>query len=101
MLVWCCDLIVVSEDIVFVDVVGIWLGMCGVEYFGYWWEFGLCKIKELLFIGDCIGVDEVYVLGMVSKVFFVDEFVISIIEFVCWIVKVLMMVVLLIKELVN
>ncbi|HEY7011900.1 MAG TPA: enoyl-CoA hydratase-related protein, partial [Streptosporangiaceae bacterium] len=35
MLMWACDLIVAADDVVFADVVGTRLGMCGVEYFAH------------------------------------------------------------------
>ena len=69
MLMWCCDLIVASDDTIFADVVGARLGMCGTEYFAHPWEFGARKTKELMLTGDAMGVDEAYQLGMVSKVF--------------------------------
>jgi enoyl-CoA hydratase len=69
MLVWACDLIVASDDAKFSDVVGVRLGMPGVEYFAHPWEFGPRKAKELLLTGDSIDADEAYRLGMVSKVF--------------------------------
>src|SRR3984957_4321996 len=73
MLAWACDLIVASDDAMFADVVGTRLGMCGVEYFGHPWEFGPRKAKELLLTGDSLSVDEAHQLGMVSKVFPVDD----------------------------
>ena len=73
MLAWCCDLIVAAEDAVFADVVGTRLGMCGLEYFAHPWEFGVRKTKELMLTGDSIDAEEAYRLGMVSKVFKLDE----------------------------
>ncbi len=101
MLAWCCDLIVASEDTVFADVVGTRLGMCGVEYFGHPWEFGPRKSKKLLLTGDCIGADEAHALGMVSKVFAVEELASSTIDFARRIAKMPTMAALLIKESVN
>ena len=69
MLMWSCDLIVGSDDVVFADVVGTRLGMCGLEYFAHPWEFGARKTKELMLTGDSIDIDEAHRLGMVSKVF--------------------------------
>jgi enoyl-CoA hydratase len=69
MLMWSCDLIVGADDVVFADVVGTRLGMCGLEYFAHPWELGPRKAKELLLTGDSIDVDEAHRLGMVSKVF--------------------------------
>ncbi len=69
MLMWSCDLIIGADDVVFADVVGTRLGMCGLEYFAHPWEFGARKTKELLLTGDSIDVHEAHSLGMVSKVF--------------------------------
>jgi enoyl-CoA hydratase len=69
MLMWACDLIVAADDVVFADVVGTRLGMCGVEYFAHPWEFGPRKAKELLLTGDSIDAAEAHRLGMVSKIF--------------------------------
>ena len=68
MLMWSCDLIVGADDVVFADVVGTRLGMCGLEYFAHPWELGPRKAKELLLTGDSIDVHEAHRLGMVSKV---------------------------------
>ena len=73
MLAWCCDLIVAAENTTFADVVGTRLGMCGLEYFAHPWEFGPRKAKELLLTGDSIDADEAHALGMVSKVFPLDD----------------------------
>src|ERR1700686_4273853 len=64
-----------SKDAIagFAGVVGTRLGMCGVEYFAHPWEFGPRKTKELMLTGDSIDVQEAHRLGMVSKVFPVDE----------------------------
>lgn len=69
MLMWACDLIVAADDVVFADVVGTRLGMCGVEYFAHPWELGPRRTKELMLTGDSIDADEAHRLGMVSKVF--------------------------------
>jgi enoyl-CoA hydratase len=69
MLMWACDLIVAADNVMFADVVGTRLGMCGIEYFAHPWEFGVRKTKELMLTGDSIDVHEAHALGMVSKVF--------------------------------
>jgi enoyl-CoA hydratase len=69
MLAWACDLIVAADNTVFTDVVGLRLGMCGVEYFAHPWEFGPRKAKELLLTGDSMDAEEAHRLGMVSKVY--------------------------------
>src|ERR1700727_822586 len=73
MLMWACDLIVGAENVLFADVVGTRLGMCGVEYFGHPWEFGPRKAKELMLTGDAIDIQEAHRLGMVSKIFPTDQ----------------------------
>jgi enoyl-CoA hydratase len=69
MLMWACDLIVASDDVIFADVVGTRLGMCGVEYFAHPWELGPRRAKELLLTGDSIDAEEAHRIGMVSKIF--------------------------------
>ncbi len=69
MLMWACDLIVAADNVVFADMVGTRLGMCGMEYFGHPWEFGPRRTKELMLTGDAIDVQEAHRLGMVSKIF--------------------------------
>ncbi len=101
MLMWACDLIVAADDVVFADVVGTRLGMCGVEYFAHPWEFGPRKAKELLLTGDSLSVDEAHQLGMVSKVFPVDELSERTVEFARRIAEQPTMSALLIKEAVN
>src|ERR1700721_469839 len=73
MLIWACDLIVAADNAKFSDVVGVRMGMPGVEYYAHPWEFGPRKAKELLLTGDSLDADEAYRLGMVSKVFPLDE----------------------------
>jgi enoyl-CoA hydratase len=101
MLMWACDLIVGSEEVRFADVVGTRLGMCGVEYFGHPWEFGPRKAKELLLTGDAIDIHEAHRLGMVSKVFKLDELAERTVEFAQRIAQLPTMTTLLIKESVN
>ena len=101
MLMWACDLIVAADDVVFADVVGTRLGMCGVEYFAHPWEFGPRKAKELLLTGDSLSVDEAHQLGMVSKVFPGDELADRTLDFARRIAQTPTMAALLIKEAVN
>ena len=101
MLAWCCDLIVASDDAYFADVVGVRLGMCGVEYFAHPWEFGPRKTKELLLTGDSIDADEAYRLGMVSKVFPRDVLEEETVNFARRIAKLPTATTLFIKESVN
>ena len=101
MLMWACDLIVASDDTVFADVVGTRLGMCGVEYFAHPWEFGPRKTKELMLTGDSIDAQEAHRLGMVSKIFPLDELGERTFEFAQRIAALPSMTSLLIKESVN
>lgn len=101
MLMWSCDLIVGSEDVLFADVVGTRLGMCGLEYFAHPWEFGARKTKELMLTGDSIDIHEAHRLGMVSKVFPRDELEDKTLDFARRIAKLPTMTALMIKESVN
>ena len=60
MLMWACDLIVAADTAKFSDVVGVRMGMPGVEYYAHPWEFGPRKAKELLLTGDSIDAEEAY-----------------------------------------
>jgi enoyl-CoA hydratase len=67
MLAWVCDLIVASDDAIFMDPV-IAMGVSGVEWFAHPWELGARKAKELLFTGDAWDAAEAHRLGMVNHV---------------------------------
>lgn len=101
MLIWACDLIVAADNARFSDVVGVRLGMPGVEYYAHPWEFGPRKAKELLLTGDSLDADEAYRLGMVSKIFAADELADKTLEFARRIAAVPTMGALLIKDSVN
>ena len=101
MLMWACDLIVAADDVLFADVVGTRLGMCGLEYFAHPWELGPRKTKELMLTGDSIDVDEAHRLGMVSKVFPRAELEASTLDFARRIAQLPTMTALMIKESVN
>lgn len=101
MLVWACDLIVAADNAKFSDVVATRLGMPGVEYFAHPWEFGPRKAKELLLTGDSIDAEEAYRLGMVSKVFPLDELADKTLEFARRVAARPTMATLLIKDSVN
>jgi enoyl-CoA hydratase len=101
MLMWACDLIVGADNAYFADVVGTRLGMCGVEYFGHPWEFGPRRAKELMLTGDAIDVHEAHRLGMVSKVFALDQLEEQTLAYAARIAKLPTMTALLIKESVN
>jgi enoyl-CoA hydratase len=101
MLMWACDLIVAADNVVFADVVGTRLGMCGVEYFGHPWEFGPRKAKELLLTGDSIDAGEAHRLGMVSKIFPAGDLAERTLQFARRIAELPTMTALLIKDSVN
>ena len=101
MLMWACDLITAAQGTTFADVVGVRLGMCGLEYFAHPWEFGPRKTKELLLTGDCMDVDEAHVLGMVSKVFAPEALADDTLDFARRIAALPTMTALMIKESVN
>jgi enoyl-CoA hydratase len=67
MLVWVCDLVVCSEDALFVDPT-VAMGVDGVELFNHPWELGFRKAKEMLFTGDPIDAQTALRLGMVNHV---------------------------------
>ncbi|MGV0626204.1 enoyl-CoA hydratase [Mycolicibacter minnesotensis] len=101
MLIWACDLIVAADNARFSDVVGVRLGMPGVEYYAHPWEFGPRKAKELLLTGDSLDADEAHRLGMVSKVFAAEELTDKTLEFARRIAELPTMAALLIKDSVN
>ncbi len=101
MLIWACDLIVAADNAKFSDVVAVRLGMPGVEYYAHPWEFGPRKAKELLLTGDALDADEAYRLGMVSKVFPIDELAEKTLEFARRIADRPTMAALLVKDSVN
>ena len=101
MLMWACDLIVAADDVYFADVVGTRLGMCGMEYFGHPWEFGPRRTKEMMLTGDAIDVQEAHRLGMVSKIFPLDELSERTLAYARRIAEVPTMAALMIKESVN
>jgi enoyl-CoA hydratase len=67
MLAWCCDLVVASDDAFFSDPV-VKMGIPGVEYFAHPWVMGPRFAKEFLFLGERIGAQRAYELGMVNRV---------------------------------
>ena len=101
MLMWACDLIVAADNAKFSDVVAVRMGMPGVEYYAHPWEFGPRKAKELLLTGDSIDADEAHRLGMVSKVFGVDELADKTLDFARRIAERPTMAALLVKDSVN
>lgn len=62
-----CDLIVCSEDAVFMDISARW-GLPATEFTTYPWDLGIRKTKELLFTSDPLTAQEAWRLGMVNRV---------------------------------
>ena len=71
-LLWVADVIVASDDALFIDPT-VGFGVNGVEYFGHPWELGARKAKEMLFTGDAINAQDALALGMVNRVVPRDE----------------------------
>jgi enoyl-CoA hydratase len=67
MLAWPCDLIVASDDAMFLDNT-VAMGVGGAEYFGHPWEVGARKAKEMLFTADWLTAADALRLGMVNHV---------------------------------
>ncbi|MCY1267562.1 putative enoyl-CoA hydratase EchA13 [compost metagenome] len=67
MLAWVCDLIIASEDAFFSDPV-VRMGIPGVEYFAHVHELNPRIAKEFLFLGERMGAERAYQMGMVNKV---------------------------------
>jgi enoyl-CoA hydratase len=67
MLAWVCDLIIASDDALFVDNT-VAMGVCGVEIFAHPFEVGFRKAKEWLFTSDVLTAQEAKTRGMVNQV---------------------------------
>ncbi|MFC5697209.1 enoyl-CoA hydratase [Pseudomonas sp. GCM10022186] len=67
MLAWVCDLIIASEDAYFSDPV-VRMGIPGVEYFAHVHELNPRIAKEFLFLGERMGAERAWQMGMVNKV---------------------------------
>jgi enoyl-CoA hydratase len=66
-LAWVCDIVIASEDAVFVDPV-VTAGFNGIEYFAHPWELGVRKAKEMLFTGQGLTAAAAERAGMVNRV---------------------------------
>lgn len=67
MLVWPCDIVIASEDAMFMDNT-VAMGIGGCEYFAHPWELGVRKAKQMLFTADWLTAQEAHRLGMVNEV---------------------------------
>jgi enoyl-CoA hydratase len=67
MLAWVCDLIVASDDAFFQDPV-LQMGFPGLEYFAHTFELNTRIAKEFLFLGERMGAQRAYEMGMLNRV---------------------------------
>lgn len=67
MLAWVCDLIIASDDAHFSDPV-LRMGVPGVEYFAHAYEMNPRAAREFLFLGERMGAERAWQLGMVNRV---------------------------------
>ncbi|QEY61686.1 enoyl-CoA hydratase [Metapseudomonas lalkuanensis] len=67
MLAWVCDLIIASDDAYFSDPV-VRMGIPGVEYFAHVHELNPRIAKEFLFLGERMGAERAWQMGMVNRV---------------------------------
>lgn len=67
MLAWVCDIIIAAEDAFFSDPV-VGFGIPGVEYFSHAFEMPNRIAREFLMVGDRMGADRAYEVGMVNRV---------------------------------
>jgi enoyl-CoA hydratase len=66
-LAWVSDIVIASEEAVFIDPV-VSAGFNGVEYFAHPWELGVRKAKEMLFTGQGLTAAAAERAGMVNRV---------------------------------
>jgi len=67
MLAWVCDIIIAADDAYFSDPV-VGFGIPGVEYFSHAFEMPNRIAREFLLVGDRMGADRAYEVGMVNRV---------------------------------
>jgi len=67
MLAWVCDMIIASDDAFFADPV-VRMGIPGVEYFAHPFEMPPRIAKEFLMLGERMGAERAYQVGMVNRV---------------------------------
>lgn len=72
MLAWVCDLIIASDDAFFQDPV-VRMGIPGVEYFAHAHELNPRIAKEFLLLGERMGSERAYQMGMVNRIFSREE----------------------------
>ena len=67
MLAWVCDFIIASDDAFFSDPV-VDFGIPGVEYFAHPFEMSPRIAREFLMLGERMGAQRAYEVGMVNRV---------------------------------
>lgn len=67
MLVWPCDIIIASQDAMFIDNT-VAMGVSGAEFFNHPFEVGVRAAKEMLFTSEAISAGDAHRLGMVNHV---------------------------------
>jgi enoyl-CoA hydratase len=100
MLVWPCDLIVASENAIFVDNT-VAMGIAGAEFFNHPYEVGVRKAKEMLFTSDSVTARDAYRLGMVNHVVPAEELTAFVLDLACRIAEQPLFGLKLAKEAVN
>jgi enoyl-CoA hydratase len=101
MVAWACDFIVAAENAEFGDMAATRFGNDHVEYFAHPWELGARRTKAFLMLGETIGAEEAYRLGMVTKVFPTERLDELTLEFAQRIAALPSVTTMLIKEAVN
>ncbi|HCX13879.1 MAG TPA: enoyl-CoA hydratase [Rhodospirillaceae bacterium] len=72
MLAWVCDLIVAADNAFFSDPV-VRMGLPGVEYFAHPYELNARIAKEFLFLGERMSAERAFQMGMVNRVFPLED----------------------------
>lgn len=67
LLAWVCDMIIASDDAFFQDPV-LQMGFPGLEYFAHTFELNTRIAKEFLFLGERMGAERAYQMGMLNRV---------------------------------
>lgn len=67
LLAWVCDLIIASDDTVFSDSI-VRMGIPNIEIYSYACELHPRIAKEFLFLGERMGAQRAYQMGMVNRV---------------------------------
>jgi enoyl-CoA hydratase len=101
MVAWACDFIVCAENAEFGDMAATRFGNDHVEYFAHPWEMGIRRTKQFLMLGETIGAEEAYRIGMINKIFPTDRLEELTLEFAKKVASLPSVTTMLIKEAVN